>query len=53
MNHLIDEAVSCGKGADGVISWLHHFLECYSLGEQHLDLSADNCGGQNKNAYMI
>ena len=50
MNYLIDEAVTCGNG---VISLLHHFLESYGLGEQHLELSADNCAGQNKNAYMM
>ena len=53
MNYLIDEAVTCGKGAKGVIFLLHHFLESYGLGEQHLELFADNCAEQNKNAYMM
>ena len=37
MNYLIDETVTCGKGANEVISLLHHFLECYDLGEQNLE----------------
>ena len=27
VNYLADEGVSCGKGANVVISYLHHFLE--------------------------
>jgi hypothetical protein len=53
MNYLIDESVTCGKGANGVISMLHHFLENFGAGEQHLELNADNCAGQNKNAYLL
>lgn len=40
-----------GKGANCIISMLHHFLEKYSFGETHLHLHADNCSGQNKNRY--
>ena len=53
VNYLIDESVSCGKGANVVISYLHHFLENFSAGEYHLQLNADNCGGQNKNNFML
>ena len=53
VNYLIDESVSCGKGANVVISYLHHFLENYSAGERHLQLNADNCAGQNKNNIML
>jgi len=53
MNYLIDEFVSCGKGANAVISMLHHFLENFGFGEQILELTADNCAGQNKNAYLM
>ena len=53
VNYLIDEAESIGKGANSIISYLHHFLEVYGVGEQHLQLQADNCVGQNKNNYMI
>ena len=53
INYLIDEAVSCGKGANGVISLVHHFLENYGIGEKHLQLSADNCSGENKNNCML
>ncbi|ELT95744.1 hypothetical protein CAPTEDRAFT_214547 [Capitella teleta] len=52
-NYMIDEAVSVGKGANTVISLLHHYLDHYSYGEQHLHLHADNCSGQNKNNTML
>ena len=32
---------------------LHHYLENFGLGEEHLELTADNCAGQNKNAYVM
>ena len=53
MNYLIDESVCVGKGADCVISLLHHFLEHFGLGEKHLHMHADNCSGQNKNSAML
>ena len=53
VNYLIDESVSCGKGANAVISLVHHFLETYGVGEAHLQLNADNCAGQNKNNFMF
>ena len=52
MNYLIDEAVFVGKGANTVISLLHHYLSQHSLGECHLHLHADNCVGQNKNNFV-
>ena len=53
VNYLIDEADFPGKGADTVISMLHHFFACYGLGERHLQLTADNCTGQNKNNAVL
>ena len=53
MNYLIDETVNCGKGANSVISMLHHFLCTHNLGEANLHLHADNCCGQNKNRYVM
>ena len=53
VNYLADEGVSCGKGPNVVISYIHHFLENYGIGEQHLQLNADNCAGQNKNNLMM
>lgn len=53
VNYLIDEAVDTGKGANTVVSLLHHFFENHGLGEQHVHLHADNCVGQNKNNTVI
>ena len=53
VTYLIDEACSTGKGADTVISFLHHFLEVHSEGETKLFLHADNCCGQNKNNAVM
>jgi len=32
---------------------LHHFFAVHGFGESHLHLHADNCGGQNKNHFMM
>jgi hypothetical protein len=53
VNYLIDEADFTGKGADTVISMLHHFFTYYGLGERNLLLTADNCTGQNKNNAVL
>ena len=53
VNFLIDEAVSCGKGANPIISYVHYYFENHGLGEKDVHLHADNCGGQNKNNYFI
>ena len=53
VNYLIDEASSVGKGANVVISLVHHFLATYGVGEANLQLHADNCSGQNKNNHMM
>ena len=33
MNYLIDEVASCGKGANATASFLHNYLESFSIGE--------------------
>ena len=53
VNYLIDEAVNVGKGANAIISLLHHFFATYGLGEKVAHLHTDNCCGQNKNRYMM
>ena len=45
--YLIDEAFNVGKGANSIISMLHHF------GEKYVHLHADNCVGQNKNRFLM
>ena len=53
VNYLIDENDTTGKGADSVISMVHHYLQKYGQNERQLHLHADNCSGQNKNnAFM-
>ena len=34
MNYHIDDAEACGKGANATVSFLHHYLENYSIGEK-------------------
>lgn len=53
INYLIDEAVNVGKGANAIISMMHHFFSTYGLGEKVVHLHADNCSGQNKNRHMM
>jgi len=53
VTYLIDEASNVGKGANTIISMLHHFFEVHRLGETTAHLHADNCTGQNKNRFMI
>ena len=53
MNYLLDEGVVASKGANTVISLLHHFLDHHTLGEKSVHLHADNCSGQNKNNYVV
>ena len=52
LNFLIDEAQSCGKGANSIVSMVQYYLEHYSHGEEKICLQADNYVGQNKNNIM-
>lgn len=47
------QAFNTGKGANTVISLLHHFLGHHSLGEVEHKLHVDNCSGQNKNNMVV
>uniref|UniRef100_H3H4Y9 DUF7869 domain-containing protein n=1 Tax=Phytophthora ramorum TaxID=164328 RepID=H3H4Y9_PHYRM len=53
-NYIYDETVA-GKGTDEVNSLLHHFIHKIVLpgGHRKLTIYADNCGGQNKNNYVL
>ena len=53
INYLIDEACDTGKGANTIVSMLHHFFQEHGLGEVDVHLHADNCVGQNKNNSML
>jgi len=45
--------MNAGKGANTVVSLLHHYLENKTSVGQHLQLHADNAAGQNKNNIVI
>ncbi|XP_052815547.1 uncharacterized protein LOC128242530 isoform X2 [Mya arenaria] len=51
--YLGDEGVAPGKVANTVVSFLHHYLENYGLGEAHAQFHFDNCQGQNKNNAVL
>lgn len=53
VNYLIDENDSPGKGANAVISMVHHYLEFKISACQHLLIHADNAVGQNKNNAVL
>ena len=46
VNYLVDEAASTGKGANCVISYLHHYLAQFGMSEKDRHLHVDNCAGQ-------
>ena len=52
-NYLIPESCTTGKGSNSVISFLHHYFKNNGMGEKQVILHADNCGGQNKNKYLM
>lgn len=47
VNYLINEASSVGKGANSMISYVHHFFANHGLGETRTHLHVDNCSGKN------
>ncbi|ETP32795.1 hypothetical protein F442_18586 [Phytophthora nicotianae P10297] len=53
-NYVYEELVA-GKGTDEVNSMLYHFIQRIVLtnGHRRLAIYADNCGGQNKNNFVV
>lgn len=51
--YVIPEPCATGKGANVIISMLHHFFENFGIGEKDVVCHADNCAGQNKNNYVM
>jgi len=53
LNFLIDEGFRIKKGPNSVISMLDYYLRTLIKKGSSLILYCDNCGGQNKNQYLI
>ena len=53
VNYLIVEAGNVGKGANSTISYVHDFFTSHTVGETDAQINTDNCGGQNKNNFVI
>ena len=53
VNYLTDESGNCVKGANVIVSQLHHFFETHDLGEMEVFLHADNCTVKNQNNCMV
>ena len=53
MFYLANEGEAPGKGANTVVSYVHHYLKHYGLGEQRANFHFDNCTGQNKNNTVL
>ena len=53
VNYLIDEDDHVGKGANCVVSMVHHYLESKTTTGEQLFLQADNAIGQNKNNTIL
>jgi hypothetical protein len=51
--YLIDEADMVGKGANSVVSMVHHYLTYHGHGEEDGQFHFDNCSGQNKNNTVL
>ncbi|XP_052216280.1 uncharacterized protein LOC127834463 [Dreissena polymorpha] len=51
--YLANEGESPGKGANTVVSYMHHYLHHYGLGEEEAVFHFDNCAGQNKNNCVL
>ncbi|XP_053374055.1 uncharacterized protein LOC123563558 [Mercenaria mercenaria] len=51
--YLVDESDSIGKGADSVVSMVHHYLYWYGHGEIDGKFHFDNAAGQNKNNIVL
>ena len=53
INYLIDENDVIGKGANTVISMVHHYLDACVASRQEISMHADNAVGQNKNNCVM
>jgi hypothetical protein len=51
--YMIPELCQVGKGANAVISMLHHCLTNFSFSASQLFFNAANCVGQNKNRFLL
>jgi len=51
--YTVDEGEVPGKGCNAVLSYVHHYMAKYGLGEKDVIFIFDNCAGQNKNSPVI
>lgn len=48
INYLIDKANATSKGANTVISLVHHFFSMHTFGKSSVHMHADHCSGKIK-----
>ena len=53
VNYLIDECENVGKGANSVVSMIHHYFRNHGHHARNISLHCDNCCGQNKNNCVV
>jgi hypothetical protein len=51
--YLVDEAENTGKGANSVVSMVHHYFSKFGHEETDAKIHFDNCTGQNKNNVVF
>uniref|UniRef100_A0A1X7UJN3 DUF7869 domain-containing protein n=1 Tax=Amphimedon queenslandica TaxID=400682 RepID=A0A1X7UJN3_AMPQE len=53
VTYLVDEVMDTGKGANTVVSYVHHYIENHGVNGSMIHLNADKCTGQKKNNSLI
>ena len=51
VTYLVDEAMDTEKGANTVVSYVHHYIENHGVNASMIHLNADNCTGQNNHHF--
>ena len=53
INYLTDKASVTSKGANTVISLVHHFFSMHTFGKSSVHLHADHCSEKNKIQHVV